>query len=48
MAVTTQVGKQTRDPPNPSVVEDEMRKDEEVVETCGALVDKTVKEVEVP
>ena len=31
----------------PSVVEDEMRKNEEVVDTSGELVDKTVKEADV-
>ena len=40
MTVTTRGGKQTIDPPVPSVVENEMRKDEEVVETSGELVDK--------
>ena len=47
MIVTTRGGKQTIDPPMSSVVEDEMRKDEEVVKTSGELVDKTAKEVEV-
>ena len=31
-----------------SIVEDEVRKDEEVVETSGELVDRAVKEAEVP
>ena len=31
-----------------SVVEDEMSKDDKVVETSGELVDKAVKEAEVP
>ena len=44
MAVTSRGCKQTIDPPMPSVVEDEMKKDEEVVETSGELVDKPVKE----
>nr|XP_010327596.1 uncharacterized protein LOC104649754 [Solanum lycopersicum] len=48
MEVTTQGGKQTIDPPMPYVVENEMRKDEEVVETSGELVDKVVKEAEIP
>ena len=48
MIVTTRGGKQTIDPPMSSVVEDEMRKDEEVVKTSGELVDKTSKEKEVP
>ena len=47
MAVTTHGGKQTIDPPMPSVVEDEMRKDEAVVETSGELVNKEGKEAEV-
>ena len=48
MAVTTRGGKQTIDLPISSVVDDEMRKDEEVVDTSGELVDKMVKEAEVP
>ena len=36
------------DPPMSCVVEDEMRKNEEVLEKSGDLVDKMVKEVEVP
>ncbi|XP_015068755.1 uncharacterized protein LOC107013337 [Solanum pennellii] len=47
-AFTTRGGKQTIDPPMPSVVEYEMIKDEEVVETSGEFVDKTMKEAEVP
>ena len=47
MTVTTQKGNQTIDPPIPSVVEKDIRKDKEVVETSGELVDKTVVEVEV-
>ena len=43
MTITTRGGKQTIDSPMPSVVEDEMRKNEEVGETSGELVDKTVK-----
>ncbi|XP_069148240.1 uncharacterized protein [Solanum lycopersicum] len=46
--VATRGGKQTVDPPIPSVVEDEMRKDKEVVETSDELVDKMMKEIEVP
>ena len=48
MVVITRGGKQTIVPPMPSVVEDEMRKNEKVLETSGELVDKAVKEVEVP
>ena len=48
MTFTTQGGKQTIDPPMSSMVEDEMRKDEKVVETSGELVDKAVKEAEAP
>ena len=48
MVVTTQGGKQTIDPPMPSGVEDEVRKDNEVVEDNCELVDKVVKEVEIP
>ena len=43
MAVTTRGGKQTIDPLMPSVVEDEVRKDDEVVGDNGELVDKAVK-----
>ena len=32
----------------PSGVEDEVRKDDEVVEVSGKLVDKAVKEAEIP
>ena len=32
----------------PSVVEDEMSKDEEVVETSGQLLEKDVKDAQVP
>ena len=48
MTITTQRGKEIIDPPMLSVVEYEMRKDEEVVEASGELVDNAVKEVEVP
>lgn len=44
MEVTTRVGKQTIDPPMTFVVKDTIRKDKEVVETSGELVDDTVKE----
>ena len=47
MAVTTRGGKQTIDPPRLSVVEDDRRKDKEVLEVSGELVDDTVIEVEV-
>ena len=47
MAVTTR-GKQNIDPPMSSMVENEMRKDEKVVETTGELVDKAVKDAEEP
>jgi len=42
-AVTTRGGKQTMDPPIPYGVEDEVRKEDEVVEDNGELVDKAVK-----
>ena len=42
MTVTTQKGNQTIDPPIPSVVEKDIRKDKEVVETSGELVDHMV------
>ena len=48
MTITTWWGRQTIDPPIPSLVEDEIRKDEEVMETGGELVDKTVKEAKGP
>ena len=48
MAVTTRGGKHTIDPPMLFIIEDEVRKDEEVVKTSGELVDKAVKQVEVP
>ena len=47
MAVKTREGKQTIDLPMLSVVEKDMRKDKEVVETGGELVEKAVKEAEV-
>ena len=43
MAVTNRGGKKTIDPSRPSVVEYEMRKDEDLVETSAELVDKTMK-----
>ena len=48
MGITSRGGKQTIDPLRSSVVEDDMRKDEEVVETSEEMVEKTVKETEVP
>ena len=48
MTVTTRGDKQTIDPPMLSGVEDEVRKDDEVVEDNGELVDTTVKVVEIP
>ena len=48
MTITTPRGKEIIDPPMLSVVEYEMRKDEEVVETSGELVDKAVKGAELP
>ena len=48
MTVTTRGDKQTIDPPMSPSVEDEMTKDNEVVENNGELVDKFVKEVEIP
>ena len=47
MTITTRGCKQTIDPHMPLVVEDDIRKDKEVVETNGELVDDTVKDVEV-
>ena len=43
MTVTTRRGKQTIDPPMPFVVECDMRKDKDVVEASGELVDKMMK-----
>ena len=48
MTVTTRRGKQTINPLRPTMGEDKKRKDEEVVETSGELVDKAVKEAEAP
>nr|XP_004248921.1 uncharacterized protein LOC101259684 [Solanum lycopersicum] len=48
MAVTTRGGKQIIDPPIPSGVEDEVRKENDVVEDNGELVEKAVKEAEIP
>ena len=48
MAVTTRGRKQTIDPPMLSGVEDEVRKDNEVVEVSGELVDKAMNEAEIP
>ena len=48
MAVTTRGGKQTIDPPMPSGVKDEMRRNDEVVEVSGQLVDKSGKEAQIP
>ena len=48
MTVTTRGGKQNIDLPRPYVVENKMRKDKEVLETSRELVDKMVKEAEVP
>ena len=48
MVVSTQEGKQTIDPPIPSVLDDEVRKHDEVVEVSGESVDKAVKEAEIP
>ena len=47
MEVTTRGGKQIIDPPMSFIEEGDMRKDKEVVETRGKLVEKTVKEAEV-
>ena len=47
MEVTTRGGKQTIDPPTQSLVEDDMRKEKEVVETSGELVNNMVIEAEV-
>ena len=48
MEMTTQGGKQTSDPPMLSGVKDEVRKDNEVVEANSELVDKAMKEAEIP
>ena len=48
MAITTQGGKQTIDPPMPSGLEKVIRDNDTVVEVSGELEDKTVKDVEVP
>ena len=48
MAVITRGGKQTSDPPILSGVEDEVRKDNEVVEDNGELMDKVVEKVKIP
>ena len=47
MVVTTTWGKQTMDPPMSSGMEDEVRKEDELVEDNGELADKTVKKVEI-
>ena len=48
MTVTTRWGKETIDPPMSFVVEDDVRKHNEVVEASGELVDKVVNEEEIP
>ena len=48
MTITTQVGKQTVDPPMPSGVEKVIKDDDMVVEVSGELEDKTVEDVEEP
>ena len=48
MAVTTRGCKQTIDPLMPFLVEDEVRKNDKIVEASGELVDKAVKEAEIP
>ena len=48
MTITTQVGKQTVDPPMPSGVEKVIKDDDMVVEVSGELEDKTVKDIEIP
>lgn len=48
MTITTSGRKQTTPPPMMSVVEDQMRNYEGVVEIDGELVDKVAKEVKVP
>ena len=48
MAVTTRGGKQTIDPPMASCVEDEIRRDDEVMKVSGELVDKSGKQAERP
>ena len=48
MAISTRGVKQTIDTPMPSVVEDEVRKDDEVVEDNNKLVDKPMKKAEYP
>ena len=46
MEVKTRGSKNTIDPPILSLVEDDMRKDNEIVEASGVLLDNTIKEVE--
>ena len=47
MAIDSRWGKKTIDPPMTSIVQDESRKDEEVLEASGELVDKVLKEVHI-
>ena len=48
MEITICGGKQTMDQHMSSCVEDEVRKDDEVVEDNGELVHKEVKQAEIP
>ena len=48
MTNTTQGGKQTIDPPTPSCMKYEVRRDDEVVEVSGELVDQLKNEAEIP
>ena len=48
MEVTNKDGKKTIDPYMSSGVEDEVRKEDELVEDNGELVDKEVKKLEIP
>ena len=48
MALTTRGGKRTIDPPMPSGVEDEVKREDAVVETSGELVNEAVKELDMP
>ena len=48
MTITTRGGMQTINPPMTSSVEDEVRRNYEVVEDSGELVEKSWKKAEIP
>ena len=48
MAITTQGGKQTIDPPMPSNEEKVIKDNDKVVKGCGEAEDSTGKDAEVP